>query len=412
MRIKKMLVCKGLAGYFWIDRAAIKKESKKEGIIYRGKPITPGFKAIQIPAEAACILLVLEDGQIAYGDCVAVVYSGRWGRDPLFTVDSYVPMIKKELCPLVEGYELKSFKEAAEYFDKLKIKNVRLHTAIRYGLTQAILDAVAKMKKITMAEVIADEYGTEIASDLIPIFGQTGEEFFSNTEKMILLRLPSLPHSSTKTLKDFEQLLDKVRWTRKRVLELGGENYKPVLHFDVYGTIGWYFNYDISGMVDYFRKLEKESSPFELIIEAPVEMQTQNDHIRMMRELRGALSEEKINVKIAADEWCNTLEDVKRFVDAGAVDMVNIKTPDLGGINNTIEAVLYCKEKGVLPYLGGSAAETERSAQICAHIALATQPYQIMERPGSGVFEGTSIVFNEMQRALALINYRSGGKDQ
>ena len=90
--------------------------------------------------------------------------------------------------------------------------------------------------------------------------------------------------------------------------------------------------------------------------------------------------------------------------------MIQIKTPDLGGIHNTIEAVLRCKEKGVLAYLGGSAAETERSAQICAHIALATQPFLILVKPGSGIFEGTSIILNEMQRALALIHSGSTQK--
>ncbi|MCK4828060.1 methylaspartate ammonia-lyase, partial [bacterium] len=251
---------------------------------------------------------------------------------------------------------------------------------------------------------------TTIARDPIPILGQTGEEFYSNTEKMILLRLPLLPHASIKTSEDFEELSDKLSWTRKRVTELAGKDYKPILHFDLYGTMGTFFNYSIPDMVDYFRKLEKESTPLELIIEAPVEMETQSDHIKMMRNLREVLAREKINVKIVADEWCNTLDDVKRFVDEGAADMIQTKTPDLGGLNNAIEAVLYCKENGVLAYLGGSAAETERSAQICAHLALATQPRQILERPGMGVFEGTSIVLNEMQRALALIDYRSRAK--
>ena len=29
-------------------------------------------------------MLILEDGQIAWGDCAAVQYSGAGGRDPLF----------------------------------------------------------------------------------------------------------------------------------------------------------------------------------------------------------------------------------------------------------------------------------------------------------------------------------------
>lgn len=411
MKIKKMLLKKGLAGYHWTDRAAIKKGALKDGFFYKGVPITDGFKAINVPAQAVCILLILEDGQTAYGDCVAVVFSGGWGRDNFFDADLYIPKIEKELSPLFEDYELIDFRSSSKYFDELEINGSRLHTAIRYGVTQAILDAVAKAQNLTMTEVIANEYKTSIAVDPVPIFAQTGEEFYLNTEKMILLKLPVLPHSSIKTLNDFEQLIDMIKWTRKRVIELGGTDYSPILHFDVYGTIGWFFNNNISEMVHYFKKLDKASAPLELIIEAPLEMETQGDQITMMKRLRTALADENIHIKLVADEWCNNLEDIKEFVDAAASDIVQIKTPDLGGINNSIEAVLYCKKNGVIPYLGGSAAETERSAQICAHLALATQPFYLLAKPGTGVFEGASIVMNEMQRALALISYRLNNKN-
>ena len=68
----------------------------------------------------------------------------------------------------------------------------------------------------------------------------------------------------------------------------------------------------------------KSAKPFHLRIEGPMDC----------------------DVELVADEWCNTLEDIKLFADHKAGHMVQIKTPDLGGINNTIEAVLYCKEKG------------------------------------------------------------------
>ena len=53
-------------------------------------------------------------------------------------------------------------------------------------------------------------------------------------------------------------------------------------------------------------------------------------------------------------------------------------------------------------YQGGTCNETDRSAQICAHIAMATGPDQILAKPGMGVDEGMMIVYNEMQRILAL----------
>ena len=78
------------------------------------------------------------------------------------------------------------------------------------------------------------------------------------------------------------------------------------------------------------------------------------------------------------------------------------ETPDLGGVNNTIEAVLYCKEKGIGAYQGGTCNETDRSAQVCVHCAMATQPVQILAKPGMGVDEGFMIVYNEMNRILAM----------
>ena len=96
------------------------------------------------------------------------------------------------------------------------------------------------------------------------------------------------------------------------------------------------------------------------------------------------------------------LKDIKYFTDNKAGHMVQIKTPDLGGINNIVEAILYCKSNNMGAYQGGTCNETDRSAQICAHIAMATGPDQILAKPGMGVDEGMMIVYNEMQRILAL----------
>ena len=82
--------------------------------------------------------------------------------------------------------------------------------------------------------------------------------------------------------------------------------------------------------------------------------------------------------------------------------MAQIKTPDLGGINNAIEAVLYCQQHDMGAYLGGTCNETNRSAEICAHIAMATSPDQMLAKPGMGVDEGYMLVYNEMSRIIAL----------
>ena len=102
-----------------------------------------------------------------------------------------------------------------------------------------------------------------------------------------------------------------------------------------------------------------------------------------------------------ADEGCIKQKDIIYFADNKAGHMIQIKTPDLGGMNDIAEAVLYCKKKGIGAYQGGTCNETDRSAQVCVQVAMATQPDQILAKPGMGVDEGYMIVYNEMQRVLA-----------
>jgi methylaspartate ammonia-lyase len=124
--------------------------------------------------------------------------------------------------------------------------------------------------------------------------------------------------------------------------------------------------------------------------------------VKALSELRTKMEAKGIEAEIVADEWCNTLQDIIDFTDNRAGHMIQVKTPDLGGINNSIEAVLYCKKQGMGAYLGGTCNETSRSAEVCAHIAMATSPDQCLAKPGMGVDEGYMIAFNEMSRILAL----------
>jgi len=87
--------------------------------------------------------------------------------------------------------------------------------------------------------------------------------------------------------------------------------------------------------------------------------------------------------------------------------MIQVKTPDLGGINNTIEALLYCKDLGIGAYIGGTCNETNRSAEICANLAIACGAKQTLAKPGMGVDEGYMIINNEMNRVLALAKTRA-----
>ena len=294
--------------------------------------------------------------------------------------------------------------------ESILVDGKRLHTAIRYGVSQALLDAVAKATGRMMCEVVADEYGCTVSENLVPIFTQSGDDRYDNADKMIIKGAQVLPHAlinnvETKLGKNGELLADYVAWLRDRILENRADgDYMPAMHMDVYGTIGAiYGNNNYAKMADYIEKLGKIAKPFRLHIEGPMDCDsTREEQIEALAGLTAELDRRGCDVVLVADEWCNTLEDIKLFADNKAGHMIQIKTPDLGGINNTIEAVLYCKEKGISAYQGGSCNETDRSAQVCVHCAMATKPAQILAKPGMGVDEGYMIVYNEMKRILAL----------
>ena len=410
MKIIDVVCSAGRTGFYFDDQRAIKGGAGHDGMFYVGAPVTEGFRSIRQAGESISVMLILEDGQVAYGDCAAVQYSGAGGRDPLFLAKDFIPVIEKNIKPQLVGKEADSFRELCAMMEAIQVDGKRLHTAIRYGLSQAILDAVAKASGRMMCEVVADEYGCTVSEKAIDIFTQSGDDRYTNTDKMIIKGAQVLPHALINNVAEKlgtkgEKLADYVAWLRDRILATRlDDSYLPVFHIDVYGTIGAAFgNNNYAAMADYIEELGKIAKPFHLRIEGPMDCDSDREtQVVALAGLTAELDARGCDVELVADEWCNTLEDIKEFADRKAGHMVQIKTPDLGGINNTIEAVLYCKEKGIGAYQGGTCNETDRSAQVCVHCAMATQPVQILAKPGMGVDEGFMIVYNEMNRILAV----------
>lgn len=410
MKIVDIICSAGRTGFYFDDQRAIKGGAGHDGVFYIGEPVTDGFKAVRQAGESISVMLVLENGQLAHGDCAAVQYSGAGGRDPLFLAEDFIPLIEGPIKEQIVGKEADNFRKLAAEMEAIEIDGKRLHTAIRYGLSQALLDAVAKATNRLMCEVVADEYGCTVSEKPVPIFTQSGDDRYSNADKMIIKGAQVLPHALINNVKeklglDGEKLADYIAWLRDRILAFRqDENYNPVLHIDCYGTIGAiYGNNNYTAMADYLAKLEEIAKPFHLRIEGPMDCDCDRaTQLEALAGLTAELDRRGINVELVADEWCNTLEDIKLFADHKAGHMVQIKTPDLGGINNTIEAVLYCKEKGIGAYQGGTCNETDRSCHVCVHCAMATQPDQILAKPGMGVDEGFMLTYNEMQRIIAI----------
>ncbi len=411
--VTDVIASPALTGFYFDDQLAIKKGARENGSAYEGETATAGFKSVRQAGEAISIEFILADGQRAGGDCAAVQYSGAAGRDPLFLSQNFIPLIEEKIRPLLlkEG-PWQSFKEMAQRIENIEIEGKKLHTALRYGLTQAALDAMAKAQKKSRTEVIVEEYDLDLNINPIDIFCQTGDDRYLNADKAIIKRVDVLPHALINNIEDKlgnqgKKLISYLEWLVERIQKLGEPGYQPIIHIDVYGTIGEAFSQDREAIIDYILQLEKAAGPHTLRLEGPVDAGSRAKQLEVLADLTARLTELGSKVEIVADEWCNTLADIKEFARQRAGHMIQIKTPDLGGIHNTIEAVLFCRQQGIGAYQGGTCNETDRSARICTDIALATRPDQILAKPGMGVDEGLMIVNNQMQRTLKYLEQQA-----
>jgi methylaspartate ammonia-lyase len=405
-RIAAVRAVEGLASFFSDDQAAIRAGAIRDGLVYWGAPVTNGYRQIRQPAEALSVLLVLEDGLVAHGDCASVQYSGVAGRAEPFSAAKARAVVEETVAPLLVGHEVETFRATMELITK-PLADRPGATAILYGVSQALLDARAKASRRTAAEVIVDEFRTGVTLRPVPIFAQCGEDRYLAVDAMILKQVDVLPHGLINNVEallgiDGTMLMEYVSWLSTRIRELrDSDDYRPVLHIDTYGTPGIAFG-TVARVGEYLARLGAAAAPFALRVEHPIDGGSREAQIDVLGELRGVLRRLGSDVEIVADEWCNTLADVRAFVDAGAADMIQVKTPDLGGLDQTVLALRYCVDHGVKAYCGGTCAETDRSAVLSVHVAMACGAHQLLAKPGMGADVGLSIVRNEMARVMAL----------
>lgn len=99
MKIIDVICSAGRTGFYFDDQRAIKAGAKATAPHTSANPKPPALLSVRQPGESISVMLVLEDGQIAYGDCAAVQYSGCGGRDPSSLQRTSFPLSKTISSP-------------------------------------------------------------------------------------------------------------------------------------------------------------------------------------------------------------------------------------------------------------------------------------------------------------------------
>ena len=407
--IKAVLTASAQGAFFYDDQRAIRLGAKSQGLLYAGTPVTPGFDAIRMPARALSVGLVLASGEIAWGDMMSVQYAAAGSREPVFDPEAAIAMLLSG--PLQERFMTLGLTDLRGDIAHVlaPVDDTPISFAMQYGLSQAIVRAHAQNSRRTAAGALTHAYGLDLQPHSVPIYAQSGDQREDNVQKMVLKRVDVLPHGLINNSEKFgpqgETFKRFVSWVVQQILELGSADYRPTLHFDLYGSAGFAFDLDVERIADYLVEVEALARPLALNIEAPADFGSKAAQIEGFRAIRSALNRKGSAVQIVVDEWCDTVEDVALFSREQAADLIQIKTPDMGSVTQSLEAILLCQQHGVGAYLGGSCVETDLSARMSVHVAVAGKAQMILAKPGMGVDEGLSIVGNELSRLLTQIRY-------
>ena len=409
MKIADVLFTPVRGAFLYDDQAAIRAGRMQDGVAYLGEPVTPGFTRVRQPSTALSIGLLLDDGMVIWGDLVSVQYSGAAGRDPLFDPVRIEALCREVLVPRLVG--LDATQGAANCIRALAYTETgRLPLAIEYGASQALLKAAAYSRRLTLAETVAEWLDLTPPTEPVAIFAQSGDERRSNVDTMILKQVDVLPHGLINSAEKFgpegETFSDYVAWVAQRIGELGTPGYHPVLHFDVYGWVGFSIGSDPRKVAEYIARVAERVPDYTLNIECPVDYGDRSAQIENYAAIVDHVDVLAGNARIVADEHCNTLDDIEAFIAARAAHIIQIKTPDVGNLLDSARAIVAAREAGIGAYSGGTSAETDESARACVHVALAARANMMLAKPGMGVNEGIAIVGNEQARALATIRAR------
>lgn len=407
MRIERVIAVPALGSYYCEDVTRLQQNPIPLAERYHTKSESPSFKFVREPGEAVSVGIKLEDGFMAWGDCVSVAYAGKAGRDGVFRSALGLEQVSTLVRPLLVGTSLSNFRTMASQVSRTP----DLHPAVRFGVSQALLAAVAHEKRRTMTEVICEEWTLPLPSAPVALHAQSGTDRYDAADKMLVRRLASLPHGLVDDIpgqlgERGEKLVEYASWLNQRANQLGEPGYRPFIHLDVHGAIGSLFQMNLDKVTDLLLALEAAADPFPLRMESIVVAPTCAGQIELTLELMARLAASGSKIEVVVDEWANTREDIEAFAKVGAGHLIQVKMPDLGGVEESVEAVLACRRRGVGAFLGGTCNETDTSARVAAHVALATRPAVVMAKPGMGVDEGIMIVANEMARTLAAINVR------
>lgn len=266
-----------------------------------------------------------------------------------------------------------------------------LHPALQYGLTTALLRAVAAVNRESGAARVAREYGLALAETAVPLQITLDDETLQTAHTILATNVASLGYTTSKN-KHKAALGANAERLQRHLRQVAAwlptvdSSFQPAIHLDLRDGFRDLFNNDEGKVLGALFGLEQAAKPYHLHVQNPVWHDSREAQRKSLEKLRGYLAFRQLKLKLVADAWVDSLADVKDFANPEVCHMVHVNLPRLGNLEAGITAVSHLKSQNQSIILSGE------DSPLTTNIALAATPTILSGSP--------QLHYNEMQKFL------------
>lgn len=296
-----------------------------------------------------------------------------------------------------------------------------LPPAVGYGLSLAIMRAEAQRQNRALAATLNDAYQLSPAVGIddsptrllaeVHDFAATAALF----DEMIADQPAALGYRYTggqllEAMGERGAILQRFgHELQQRVTTLGVEGYRPDFYFALrggYGQLAAAAHGEVKSgpVLGYLWGLEQATQPFSVLVEDPVVLDTLNEQIAFLTQLRRFIEMRKMGLQLVSRAYTDSLEGTTSLAKARAAHFIWLDGMQLGSLSRLMAAVRICREAGVGVIVGGDVSESVAAATAACHLALACRPDYLLVRPGQGTGIGYALMNRELSIARASLS--------
>lgn len=277
-----------------------------------------------------------------------------------------------------------------------KAKTERVHEtrpyppALRFGLSQALMRALALSQHKPFVAVLQEAYDLPAAATAVPLLVAADEANAALVKPVLATAVAAFGYSTGHTNHkqtlgaDAERLQAHVRRVKEWLTAVAADAH-PAIHLNIQGGFAELYGLNEGKLLGALYGLEQAARPYPLTVENVVAGEAAAV-AQTLQTLRSYLQARQMSVRLAAGYSLFSAADLQTL--ATAVHQIHLDPALFGSIPQTLHFLRDCKQRGLEVIVHGR----EGTAATAVALALAAGVHALSGPP--------AVLYNEMQKVL------------